>query len=169
MCNLENVLHDLDIKFDIIAISETWLHSESNLSLFETSGYDHCNVDRKGKKGDGVALYVKNDDDYKVSDNLSLTITENTEFLTIDLNNKQSKNIIISYIYRQPGIDIKILSNIIEELFKSKRSNMYLCGDFNINLLNYKDNSYIKHFTDMLFSLEFFQLLINLVIYLLQQ
>ena len=53
---LENVLHDLDITFDIIAISETWLHSESNLSLFEISGYDFCHVDRKGKKGGGYII-----------------------------------------------------------------------------------------------------------------
>ena len=85
MSYLENVLHDLDIKFDIIAISETWLHSESNLSLFEIPGYDFCYVDRKGKKGGEVVLYDNNDYDHKVSDNFSFTITDNTEFQTIEL------------------------------------------------------------------------------------
>ena len=98
-------------------------------------------------------MYVNNDFDYKVSDNLSFTITGNTEILTIELKNKQDVGIIMSCVYRQPGSDISILTNTIEELFKSKRSNIYLCGDFYINLLNYKDSNDIKHFTHMLFSL----------------
>ena len=50
------------------------------------------------KKGGGVGLYVNGDHDYKVSHNLSFTITDKTEFLTIELKNKQNKNIIISCI-----------------------------------------------------------------------
>ena len=57
---------------------------------------------------DGLALYVNNDHDYKVSDNQSFTITDNTEFLTIVLKNKKYKNITISCINRQPGSDINI-------------------------------------------------------------
>ena len=151
MCYLNNALYDPDTKFDIIAINKTWLHSESNLSLFEISGYDLCHVDGKGKK-------VGVNNDYKVSDNLSLTTTDNTEFVTIELKNKQNKTI-KSCIYRQHGSDIKILSYTIEELFESKRSNMYLFGDFDINLLNYKDNNDTKHFTDMLFTLGFFYMI----------
>ena len=37
-----------------------------------------------------VTLYVNNDCDYKVSDNLSFTITDNTELLAIELKNKQN-------------------------------------------------------------------------------
>ena len=91
MCHLENVLHYHDIKFDIIAISESWLHSESNLTLLEISDYDFCHVDGKGKKCGGVALYVNNVHDYKVSDNLSFIIADNTEFLTIELKTYKLK------------------------------------------------------------------------------
>ena len=66
MCYLENVLHDLDIKFDIIATSETWLHAESNLSFFDIPGYDFCHVERNGKKFGGVALNDNYDCYYKV-------------------------------------------------------------------------------------------------------
>ena len=134
MCYSENVLHDLDIKFYITAyiyIYALYIYNmvtlRINLSLFEISGYDLCHIDRKGKTGGGVALHDNNHYDYKVSDNLSFTITDNTEFLTIELKNKQNKNIIRSCIYRQPGSDINILSHTIEELFKAKRSNIQKC------------------------------------------
>ena len=85
-----------------------------------------------------------------------ISFTDNTVFLTIELKNKQNKNITISCIYGQPGSDIMILALTIKELFKGKRIDIYKCVDFNINLLNHKDNNDIKHFTDMLFSFRFF-------------
>ena len=98
--HLENVLHEGGIKFDIIAINATCLHSASNLSLFDISGYDFCHVERKGNKCSGVALYANNHHDYKVSDNLPFTITDNTEFLTIELKNKKIKNNHMMYLYK---------------------------------------------------------------------
>ena len=64
---------------------------------FDISSYDVCHVDRKGKKGGGVALYVNNHYDYKVSDNLSSTNTDNGEFLTAELKNKQNTRMIRAY------------------------------------------------------------------------
>ena len=52
------------ICFDSVASSETHLHTDSNVSLFEISDFALCHVDRKLETGGGVALYVINDDYY---------------------------------------------------------------------------------------------------------
>ena len=65
-------------------------HGYTQTKIYHLLGYQHINiifynynfyhVDRKGKKGGGVALYINNE--YKVSDNLSFTITDNAELIT---------------------------------------------------------------------------------------
>ena len=51
---------NLNVKFDIIGICETWI-TEENKDLYGYDGY-HSPVQsvRKGRRGGGVALYIKN-------------------------------------------------------------------------------------------------------------
>ena len=92
-----------------------------------------------------------------MSDYFSFTITDNTEFLTMELKNKQ--DIITCCICVIPGSDISILTHTFEELIKSKICNLYLCGDFNVNQLNYKNGKYQIFFTDVLLSATFFNII----------
>ena len=53
-------LNGLSLNFDIIAISETWIQSDS-ITEFQINGYELFSVRRKTKGGGGVVLYVKQD------------------------------------------------------------------------------------------------------------
>ena len=49
--------------------------------------------------------------------------------------------------------------NLIDSMFKSIKGILFLCEDFNINLLDYKLNNHTQHFVDLLFSLSLFPLI----------
>ena len=55
---IADYLTELKYKFDIIAISETWLsmHTQDD---YELEGYEVCHKVRNTKPGGGVACYVK--------------------------------------------------------------------------------------------------------------
>ena len=55
-----NYLIALSLNFDIIAISETWILSDS-LAEFQINGYELFSVRRETKGGGGVVLYFKQD------------------------------------------------------------------------------------------------------------
>ena len=69
------------------------------------------------------------------------------------------QNIIVSSIYRQPNGKIDYLSNSIDSMFKSKKGIVFLCGDLNINLLDYKLNNHTQHFVHLLFTKSLFPLI----------
>ena len=62
-------------------------------------------------------------------------------------------NIIISVIYKSPKADIIRFSDLIYIMFNniSAKNDLYLVGDFNINIL--MDNFKIKYFVDVIYSL----------------
>ena len=55
---IDDYLSSVNYKFDIIAISETWM-SEPEHNKLNINGYDVYHTARKNKRGGGVALYVK--------------------------------------------------------------------------------------------------------------
>ena len=70
---------------------------------------------------------------------------------------EKSKNIIISCIYRTPGTSIEIFTNWIDSMF-SKFCNkvVFVCGDFNIDLLNPSNYSAIDTFINTMYSVSLF-------------
>ena len=69
------------------------------------------------------------------------------------------QNVIVSSIYRQPNSKIDYFTILIDSMFRSIKGILFLCGDFNINLLDYKLNNHTQHFVDLLFSLSLFPLI----------
>ena len=49
----------LEKDYDIIAVVETWAHSGIGDAELTTEGFDMHRADRKGKRGGGVVIYVK--------------------------------------------------------------------------------------------------------------
>ena len=155
---LADYLSGFNHMFDIIAVSETWLTSNSNPSLFNLPGYEFCHVDRKNKRGGGVAIYVNNNLNFEVRDNMCTVIDDVLECISVELF-LPNKNVIISCLYRQPGSPIISLNNFLETTFKNIKSNLYICGDFNVNLLNYDNSSITRTFLDNMIGLGLFPLI----------
>ena len=52
------LLSTLDIKFDVIALTETWLNSQ-NADLYNLEGYDYVHKYRQGRVGGGASILIK--------------------------------------------------------------------------------------------------------------
>ena len=48
----------MEFKFDVIALSESWLNDNDN-AIFCLEGYDILSCSRLNKKGSGVVLYIR--------------------------------------------------------------------------------------------------------------
>lgn len=106
-------------KITVIAISETWLSTEKGVD-FELNGYELNYINRKNKKGGGVALYVDKRLNYKIVENMTTNIDDVVEIITIEIYLEKKKNVIVSCVYRAPGSNIEILKNSMERLFAKK-------------------------------------------------
>ena len=130
------MLNDLEQDIDVICISETWLNDYSAFDYFSLKNYQCHFSNRKGKKGGGIAIFIKKGVDHYRVDNLCIIEENCMESMKIEILNEKAGKIIVSSIYRAPNTDIGLFNDKIEYLLKEVgNKKVYLCGDFNIDLL----------------------------------
>ena len=86
------------------------------------------------------------------------TNSNDTESLVIEIINKNSKNVVINAQYRQPAGDFKQNKTYLENFFnkiKSPNKAIYIVGDTNLNLIDYKTNIKVKNYLNLLFQKNF--------------
>ena len=157
---IDDYLSSLNYQFDIIAISETWV-SEPEHNKFNINGYDVYHTNRKNKRRGGVALYVKQELACKFLSCKSLVVDDLFECCTLEILISGHRNIIVSCIYRCPGSNTDIFSEHIVQLFfeLTMRKTVFLCGDFNIDILKHKVNQGTKSFLDTMYSIGLYPLI----------
>ena len=159
-CNflvIREYVAELNIKFDAIAISESWLNKTDDITLYELEGYTLFNTMRDINQGGGVTLYVRTDHNAIVVNNLSCEIENVLESITIEIVRDGRPNIVVNCTYRNPGVPITESIDFFERLSKSiRRKEAYICGDFNINLIKHSEHRYTSQFVNLLYSYGFF-------------
>ncbi|KAK2183282.1 hypothetical protein NP493_317g00007 [Ridgeia piscesae] len=161
--NFHSIIHTLqtlNITFDIIAISETW--TESNVTTeYDLPHYQVFHKARHYKKGGGVALYVNDRIDCTLIESKSVVVENMFKCVTVELNMRKMKNLIVSCMYRTPGANVgafcESLDNILSDI-KSKKT-MYICGDFNIDILKHNTHNYTRTFLDDMYSFGLYPLI----------
>ena len=157
---LDLYLSQLEVKFDIIAITETWFSQSTAANVFNIKGYELKYVSRNVGRGGGVALYVNSSLKCKTIENKCICVDGNFECITVELSVNGSKNIILACVYRKPGGNINEFSDKLEEMFSNlKNKVLYICGDFNIDLLKEQNHSQTKYFIDTMFSMGLYPLI----------
>ena len=83
----------------------------------------------------------------------------------IEIVNPRKSNIIAGVIYRHPSMDLadfncNYLNKLLENASKEQKS-IFLLGDFNVNLLNYKEHNEANEFLDSLASNLFIPLILQ--------
>jgi hypothetical protein len=155
-----NLLNNLDFHFDVIGMSETWFKETDCTDLYNIEGYNMFVTNRKNKPGGGVLLYVSENLNCKIVDGLSYAIVDSLEVITIETTLKNNKKVIIGCLYRSPNTSLENFnSHFCEYMNLVQNRVLYLCGDFNINLLNYESNIETEHFINNLFSFGMFPLI----------
>ena len=147
---LEDFLVSLKSLPEVIAISETKL-KEQSINNISISGYKFLNTNSITSAG-GVGLCIINELQFSRKHDLEISIIE---------RHKQ-KNIVIGSIYRHPSRDCnRCCQNVKQQLSipNNKGKEVFLLGDFNINLLNYITDILTSDYLDTLFELGFMPLI----------
>ena len=140
---------------DIIAITET---SQKNnfITNVTIDGYATYYTPSNSNKG-GTALYVNEKFNFIERKDLSAQ-NDDYESVCVEIKNTLSKNIVTGCIYRHPRHNFKDFMHYLENcLIKLTKENkeIYLCGDFNIDLLKIENNQNYQLFYNMLCSFGF--------------
>ena len=108
--------------FDVICVSETWLHDKLATSLMMFDGFKSFRQDRQGnnvvkQRGGGLMVYIK-DNLFGFSNTIPLlcSISVNLEQLWFEICKPNFKRQIICVLYRPPSGS---LSKFIDELSTS--------------------------------------------------
>ena len=89
-----------------------------------------------------------------IIEDLSVSDGDN-ECVTVEIENKNSKHLLITCCYRPPCGVIKGLNNYLENILKKVNTENKLCfvvGDFNLNCLDYNENLKIRTFYNRSFE-----------------
>ena len=153
---LKLLLSNINYEFSMISLTETWCSDDAfyNNTEYDLPGYYSIHQERKYKRGGGICVFIKNNFIFKQRKDLSIS-DEDNETLSVEIVNKNTKNIIVNTCYRPPNSKIRSLkshvTNIFNQLHKQNKK-MFFVGDFNINSLDYSTNTKVKNFIDLMFS-----------------
>ena len=150
-------LHDAHFSFDFIGISEVFkCDRDQRLAL---PGY-HNIITRCRDEGNhgGVGLFIKQDINFKIREDLSIFIPHIFESIFVEVSSISSKNNIVGVIYRpnsQPKADIDIFMKTLLDLMNlitNENKHCTMMGDFNIDLLKYNSHEKTNNYVDNIFS-----------------
>ena len=162
---LHNLFTNSSSELDVIAITET---SHNDNDKFKTNikidNYNIFSTPTNTGKG-GTAIFTKKN--YHAIERLDIKIQhDHYESVWVELKNKTSKNVICGSLYRHPHDSIDVYSDFLNYLescvSKISKENkiIYLCGDFNSDLLKYDSNNNYKKFYDLLSSYGIFPMIL---------
>ena len=145
----------LSKKFDIIAVSETWLHKNIYDNEILLAGYTLFRSDR-GTKGGGVMLAINDELTYK-----QLTVPDTIEALEVIIN--CSKNLIFGIVYIPPNSSNAYHSSVFNFIHSlPQTNNIIIVGDFNYPDIDWftltGTNLNSSSFCDLIFDINFVQL-----------
>ena len=155
---LHNFLSNTSSNVDIITITETSQSINSNnfKSNVKLDGYELFSTPSYSNKG-GTGIYIKNKYDFIEREDIKIS-NANFESTWIEIKNKNCKNVIVGSIYRHPHDTLDIYNSFLEyiEVTFNKLTNenkeIYLCGDFNSDILKIDVQNSYKIFYDLLSS-----------------
>ena len=159
-CNfdkLEILINSLDYHFDILALTETWNGlNRKNFSPGVLNDYQNYYGTNGTTLKSGCGFYISEKLNYIPRKDLQIQFhSEEEEFQTswIEIIIPNKSNIIVGTSYRHPtSKNAKFLEYLEQTMLKIKKSSakVVLCGDFNINLLNFQKNEATRKFLSVL-------------------
>ena len=88
-----------------------------------------------------------------ILDNISCSIDNVLECICVKLYLSLKRSIIVSCLHRLPGSTINTTIDFIAKNFSGRKCDLYICGDFNVNLLNYDNHNDTQFFLHSFISL----------------
>ena len=150
LTNLDNE----KIQFDAILLCETFL-TDTNHDLFNIPGYTFISRHRKHYRQGGVGIYIKNNINFIIRDDLSIFIDKSFETLFLEVtSSKGSRPIIIGEVYRVPNSSCpNSITNyeLITNKLQNENKEIIIGTDQNFDYLNIHC-AYSKHLLETFFA-----------------
>ena len=128
--------------------------SEGFLKNASLDGYTIHSQHSSSSAG-GVALYLRNNLDYIVREDLNALENE-FETIWVEIKNRKGQNVLCCCAYRHPNTEVEKFNNYIDKVMqkmsKENKLNFFCMGDFNVNLLNYDLRSHTIDFINTMIS-----------------
>ena len=151
---LAHLLTNINHKFSVLAITETWL-KESNVNDLSFEGYNFVSNHRADKIGRGVGLFIDQIFSYKILPELNVSHANIIECLFVEICIPRHKNTVIGVIYSPPSENtlefVAKVNEVIPGVTKNNK-HCYITGDFNLNLLKCESHSVTAQFIESLFA-----------------
>jgi len=166
--NFKELVFDFKKKPVVILLQEVW-HIE-NSKYFEIPGYHEPVFRTREGRGGGVGIFVRNDVNFEIC--VSPFHERIFESQLIKLKFSNDKNLYICNIYRPNTVPshltfiehfelfLEYFNNLMDYLNEG-RIKTIIGGDFNLNILNFSDNSSINNYINSTFSAGFIQTIIH--------
>ncbi|XP_065438446.1 uncharacterized protein LOC135981058 [Chrysemys picta bellii] len=127
-------------NYDIVGITETWWDNTHDWNV-GVDGYSLLRKDRQGKKGGGVALYIKNVHTWT---EVEMDIGDGSvESLWVRLKGAKNKgDVMLGVYYRPPNQVEEVDEAFFKQLTKSsKAQDLVVMGDFNYTDICWENNT----------------------------
>ena len=162
MCELQGN----KFKFDIIGISEIF-RTAGDTRLKLPGYHELLSRCRDDSPRGGVGLFISDNINFKIREDLSVFIPHVFESLFIEIVNKSSKNTIVGVVYRpntEPHADLDVFqSNMFDimSLIAIEQKSCYILGDMNVNLLKFGDHPKTEYYLEGLFANGFLPIIVK--------
>ena len=159
----KSYLSTLKHEFSFIGLTETWL-TRQNADLYNIEGYKHVNLCREEKRGGGISLFISDRINVAVRQDLSL-MESHIEILFIEVQkefNGTNKDCLIAVVYRPPNTDLGAFNNSLTQILQNlnmQNKDVYIMGDFNVNILDTKNHIPSEEFIENFYSFGLFPLI----------
>ena len=155
------LLKQNNVLISAICLQETWLSEQDDCSLLQLEDYNFISKGKSCSAHGGVAIYLHKQFNYFIQPHQESNSWDGL-FIKVTIESNSSKNLlqkslVIGSVYRPPrqNVDqIKLFSNEIIQLIDTFSHFRYVVigGDFNIDLLKYKENSHINDYLETLIT-----------------
>ena len=151
------LLSDLNVSFDILAITETRIKKDSSSPInLQLSNYSIGHTPTESSAG-GTLPYINKRLSYQLRNDLRLYDPRKIESTYIEIICSKSTNVIVGSIHKHPALPINDFTNdfispLLLKLQKESSKRVFLLGDFNIDLLKYEISDSVNNFIDTLSS-----------------
>ena len=142
-----------NFKFSAVCLSKIWhQRHEISDSNFQLPGYYSFHLTREKNRGGGLYIFLQETYSYKFRKDLQVNFKA-FECLCVEVENKNSKNIVLNLVYRPPNGDHKELENYFRSSLSKREishKDVILARDFNINLLDFDTNKKVQNFVNLM-------------------
>jgi len=123
----------LDVKPDVLVLTETWFSHNYTDDLYGYSGY---HVFRGDRRGGGVSIYVRRGYECVMLPEYSY-VGENIEICSCTLS-VDGRRVVVHGVYRPPDRDVRTFSDELSTLLLNvqRKDHVFVVGDLNIDLVN---------------------------------